>query len=190
MNPQNILNVMNRTGKKKWENYQGVCYEGKVIIEGKRNMYERFNLLDKNDIIDKTIIDFGCNIGMNCQLSIEAGAKKAVGLEYEDHLVDLAIQINHLFGDRDCEFYQFDLSKPLNLGKFDTGYVFAIEHHVGDNGVLVGNILKNVEKVVYFETHTNKHYRRIPREIENVFSKVEFIGYTEKKKRHLYRCEV
>lgn len=183
---QNIEEIFNKYDGK-WKNYQPVYFKGRLLKTGYRDLNERFNLIDPVDLKGKSVIEFGCNIGMNCQLSVENGATKAVGFDNEMHLIEIALDLNSFF-KRNCEFYRMDLSRPLDFGKFDTGFMFAIDSHVKNNKELSTSILTNVTNVLYFETHASKRSRKIPKEISDIFSQVILLGTTCNKRRDFYKC--
>ena len=179
--------VYTGTQKRRWAGYQEVCHKGQVLYPGMRDIYERFSLIDLADLKGRMVLDFGCNIGMNCQIAIEFGAIQALGVDYEDYLIETAIQLNTLY-KTNCHFAQVDLSRPMETKGFDTGFVFAINHHVKNDQMLAENIKKNIKNVVYFETHMNKRFLCIPEEIEALFKQVDLIGKTDKHRRNFYRC--
>lgn len=173
--------------KKKWMDYQTICSNSHTMYKGQRDIYERLNLIYKEDLQGKSIIDFGCNIGMNCQIAIELGAIKATGVDVYSHLIEVANKVNTLYGN-DCSFIQADLAKPVKLEKADTGFVFALNVHVNNDEMLAQNIKNNIKDVVYFETHTNKKFRNLPPKVEEIFKTVKLIGKTHKEQRNFYRC--
>ncbi len=142
-------------------------------------------MIDSKDIEGKSIIDLGCNIGSTSFLAIEKGAKEIYGIEYDKNIATCAIRINVAFKYA-CEFMQYDLSKKIKFNKiFDTGFCFSIDKHINANNILAENIVKNVNNVLYYETHSNSN---IPIEIMSIVKSVEYRGKVgPRKDRRFYK---
>ncbi len=174
----------------KWTDYQLVKWDGKLILNGIReNLEERFSLIDLNDIQGKKIIDFGCNIGMNCQWAFNNGAIKAVGFDYTAKCIKMAKIVNRHFGNK-CEFHTADLCKSIPYNDvFDVGFIFAIHAHLTNQELFTKELKRLVNNVVYFESHMFKTEREMPDWLMDIFSEVKFLGMTEKV-RKFYRCVI
>jgi len=167
--------------------YQSINFQGHAILKGRRNdIEERMSLIKGEDLIGKSVVDFGCNLGMSLLPVFDRGITDALGIEVNKKIITGAIRLNVLFA-LPIRYLCHDLSLPLYLNKkYHTGFVFSVDQHVKNNAMLANNIKNNVSDVVYFETHQN---RNIPIEIKEIFNEVEFISSTSDN-RHLYRCNM
>lgn len=181
-----LKNEIDKFGTKKNIPYQTIIINGEEIVKGRRNdISERLDYVDSSDIVNKTLIDFGCNTGINCLLFIEKGGEFAKGIEISPRLATTAIKLNTLLG-YNCYYEIKNLSKVINFKtKYDTGFIFSVDKHVKNNKNLAINILNSVKKTAYFETHDNSE---MPKEIKNIFKSVNYLGKTFKGKRKIYKC--
>jgi 2-polyprenyl-3-methyl-5-hydroxy-6-metoxy-1,4-benzoquinol methylase len=167
--------------------YQAINFQGRNILKGRRNdIEERISLIKDIDLLGKSVIDFGCNLGMSLLPIFDRGATDALGVEINKKIITGAIRLNVLFA-LPIQYHCHNLALPLHLDKkYHTGFVFSIDQHVKNNAVLANNIKNNVSDVVYFETHQNSS---IPTEIKEIFDQIDLISKTTDN-RHLYRCNI
>lgn len=167
--------------------YQSVIYKGDVIVEGRRDdLSERFAMISSLDIIGKSVIDFGSNLGMGLVQSHEMGAKYVLGVEKEAPIAKSAIRLAVMMG-YPLRTIVGDLSQPINLEtKFDTGFCFSINEHVGNDDNLIANILNSGISVLYFECHET---RPLPEFISKEFDTCEYLGKVSGS-RKMYRLEL
>lgn len=166
--------------------YQSIVIKDKVLVEGRRkDIRKRFNYILKEDIVNKTLIDCGCNTGINCLMFLEKGGKFAQGIDISPRLLTSAIRLNSLVG-LNCHYKRMDFSllQTPPLKKYDTGFVFSIDFYLKDSCILAQNILNYIDTCVYFETHRGEG---IPKEVEAIFSNIDFLGQISKE-RKIYRC--
>jgi hypothetical protein len=167
--------------------YQSINFQGRNILKGRRNdIEERISLIKDIDLLGRSVIDFGCNLGMSLLPIFDRGATDALGVEINKKIITGAIRLNVLFA-LPIQYHCYNLALPLHLDKkYHTGFVFSIDQHVKNNAVLAKNIKNNVSDVVYFETHQNSS---IPIEIKEIFNEIDLISKTTDN-RHLYRCKI
>jgi 2-polyprenyl-3-methyl-5-hydroxy-6-metoxy-1,4-benzoquinol methylase len=167
--------------------YQTINFRGDTILTGRRNDIEdRISLIDNSDLVGKSVIDFGCNLGMSLLPIFDRGATEAIGIEINKKIISSAIKLNVLFG-LPIRYICHDLAEPLLLDrKYHTGFVFSVDQHVKNNRILADNIKRSVSNTVYFETHQRK---KMPVEMEELFNQIDQIS-TTKDGRVLYRCKL
>lgn len=165
--------------------YQSVTAEDGTLIEGRRtDIEERSRMIDPEDVRGRTVVDFGCNLGMALHCVARHGFREAVGVESSRAITLAAIRLNVVFA-RPIRFRLHDLAQPLDLGcRHDTGFAFSIDRHVKDDAALADNLRRNVSRVVYFETHANDD---IPPPIASIFRQIDFRGDTFAGRR-LFKC--
>ncbi len=183
-----LQNTIDKFGTKNNMPDQTITIKGQQIIKGRRDdILERFDYIKTSDIVDKTLVDFGCNTGINCLLFIEKGGSYAKGFEISPGLATAAIRLNVLVG-YNCHYEIKNLSSIVNSKiKYDTGFVFSVDKHIKNNKNLAINIVQNIKKTVYFETHDNSI---MPKEIQNIFKDIVYLGRTFNGKRKIYRCSL
>jgi 2-polyprenyl-3-methyl-5-hydroxy-6-metoxy-1,4-benzoquinol methylase len=167
--------------------YQSINFQGHNILKGRRNdIEERISLIKDIDLQGKSVVDFGCNLGMSLLPIFDRGATDALGVEVNKKIITGAIRLNVLFA-LPIKYHCHDLALPLHIDKkYHTGFVFSVDQHVKNNAALANNIKNNVSDVVYFETHQNGS---IPLEIKEIFDQIDLISST-KDNRYLYRCTI
>lgn len=160
--------------------YQSIYIDKHVIRNGRRDdIYDRLNILPKEILEQKTVLDVGCNIGMNAIGAFKSGARKVVGLEASKMLVNFATRFAVL--DEcypDVEFRQFDMDRDLlpNDEKYDVAFILSIYLHLKKPQGLVEMVRKNVESVVILEGHPNTELNDYKDFLDAVqFSKTEKI---------------
>jgi len=161
--------------------YQSIYIDKKIIRKGRRDdIYERLGLLPENILKQKTVLDVGCNIGMNAIASFKLGARKVVGLEISKKMVDFATRFA-IFDEcyPDVSFRQFNVDRdhlPKDE-KYDIAFMLSIHHHLKNPHALAEIARKSVEKIVVFEGHPNTKLSDYKDFLDLVkFSKIDKIG--------------
>ena len=176
--------------------YQSLFLHGEEIIPGRRrDLNERLDKLDPDDLRDKAVLDLGCNIGMNCFLASERGARAATGIDLPA-FAHTATRLNAVY-EAPCRFLARDLSREVTgLGHHDTVLAFAIIGHVGSAEGLLRTIGNVNAKTVYIESHCDIQEQGELNALlsAGLFRSVEFRGYgldnvaRNERTRRLYRC--
>jgi len=184
--------------KRKNMPYQSV-FDGEThLVKGRRpDVLERIRMLDEKDLQNKSILDLGCNIGSNCYLAVQFGARCAVGIDCSPQLINAAVKLNSYFA-LPCIFAVHDLNRELNgIEPADTVFCFSLVSHLKDRSELVQTILKKTKSILYFEGHQNTKQNDYDYLLNrDYFSSIELLGYTrdgihnEKKTRPLFRCTI
>ncbi|WP_254511232.1 methyltransferase domain-containing protein [Anatilimnocola floriformis] len=175
--------------------YQSIFHQGKELLEGRRkDVAERMKMIRPADLQGKSVIDFGCNLGMSCYLAAERGAREVLGIEGSKNIATAAIRLNALFA-APCSFRQHDLGIETTTGKFDTVFCFSIINHVQDKEAFVRTIDQALGGVMYFEGHANTTQHNYDYLLNDQrFSQMELLGYTQdgihktSASRPLWRC--
>ena len=156
--------------------YQSIYRNGEILLNGRRtDLYERIEMIDMNDLENKSVVDFGCNLGMSLAIACEKGALDCLGLEMSNKIVTTAIRINIIL-KHPIRFQCADLSINKKFEKkFDTVFAFSIDKHINNDKILASNILNTSAKVLYFETHSNSD---IPAQIKKISRKISLKGKT------------
>lgn len=173
------------------EIYQSIYLNEREIVKGVRqDAIQRLHRVRPEDIRGKRILDLGCNNGHPTLLTIEFGAREAVGVEKEEKLVDYALTINTLYG-YSCDFVHHDLDTPFDGGKFDTLFCFSVymwTHLLP----LIQTIHNAGANVMYFEGHgqtaSEIKDRRKYSGVLDLYKYVEFLGWNQVN-RAFFRCE-
>jgi len=139
--------------------YQSIFINRKIVRNGRRDdIYDRLDLLPRDILKQKTILDVGCNIGMNAIGAFKSGARKVVGLEASKMMVNFATRFA-VFNDcyPDVEFRQFNVDRDMlpNDEKYDVAFMLSIHHHLKNQHMLAEIVKKNVVEAVIFEGHPN-----------------------------------
>ena len=156
--------------------YQSIYRGGEILLNGRRtDLYERIEMMDLDDLENKSVVDFGCNLGMSLAIACEKGALDCLGLEMSSKIVTSAIRINVIL-KHPIRFQCADLSINKKFRKkYDTVFAFSIDKHVKNDKILASNILNTSAKVLYLETHSNSD---IPNEIKKISKKINLKGKT------------
>ncbi len=168
--------------------YQSLFLNEKEILTGRRrDILDRMKLMYRGDLENKTVLDMGCNIGSSTLLAKQFGATDVVGVDVSPKIITTAIRLNVALFCLPCKFTYKSFAEVTNIGTFDTGFVFSLDAHVKNDAVLAQNIKQNIKSVVYFECHRGHD---MPEQIRSIFSKIDFIGYTDTLRRKFYRCQL
>jgi hypothetical protein len=178
--------------------YQSIYLNGEELIQGRRtDLNERLDKVRSGDLLDKSVLDLGCNIGVNCFLAVDRGARSATGIDLIP-FVTAATRLNGYY-DRPCRFQARDLNDEVaEIGEYDTVFVFALVGHLNGVGGLLGTIRNARPRAVYIETHCDLQPQGDLHQLlgSSMFSNVVFLGHSRdnvvrpQQTRHLYRCEV
>lgn len=137
--------------------YQSIYLDRQIVREGRRqDIYERLDMLPDGFLTGKSVIDLGCNIGMNAIGICQAGAAHVVGLEVNRQLVDYATRFAIFDGCHpQVRFEQFDLDKDRldNTKQFDIAFMLSVHHHLKRPENLATIAQANVNDAVVFEGH-------------------------------------
>jgi SAM-dependent methyltransferase len=177
--------------------YQSIYDRGTERIAGRRDdIYQRIQQVEAADLEGKSVLDLGCNIGMNCYLAAERGAARVLGVEASPRIASAAVRLNAYFA-APCEFLVHDLNSPLDAGPFDTVFCFSLWDHLKSTDALVESIRRSVKKTLYFEGHAGSSRANYRTLLDGgLFSHIALIGYghdgihTDKRTRPFFRCEV
>ncbi len=178
--------------------YQSIFDGPRELVRGRRpDVLERIKMLDENDLRDKTVMELGCNIGSNCYLAAQFGAKSVVGVDYSHRLITAAVRLNSYFA-LPCSFIVHDLNTELTeIVPVDTVFCFSLANHLQNKSGLVATILKNTKHTLYFEGHSKTRQGDYDYLLnKSNFSNIELLGYTrdgihtKKRTRPLFRCEI
>ena len=133
---------------------------------GERYNFDRMAMLAMNcDFYDKAVIDLGCNSGWFLSQVAELGAKKIVGVDFEQQgvmgqsiryakaLAAYSQNAIHIV-DQNLETVDIGwLAYNHKLEAFDAAIVFSVLHHISDKRRLMENIFDNTREVVFYEDH-------------------------------------
>ena len=178
--------------------YQSIYVNGEIVICGRRpDLHQRLDKVRPEDLRGKAVLDLSCNIGMNCFLAVERGARLAVGIDLGP-LTRAAARLNGFY-NLACRFLAHDLNDEVtDIGEYDTVFVFALIGHLDRVEGLLRTIRHVAPKTVYVETHCTIQPQGDLDGIlqSSMFRSVEFLGHCRdnvarsEQSRRLYRCEV
>ena len=90
------------------------------------------------DLKDKTILDLGCGFGEHCKRFVESGAKKVVGIDISEKMLEIAKQEN---ADSKITYINMPMENISQLKeKFDVVISSLAFHYVEDFAGVVKNI--------------------------------------------------
>lgn len=88
----------------------------------------------------KTVLDLGCGCGYNCNDFIESGAKRVLGIDISEKMLDTA---KEKFSHPDIEYRKMSMTEISSLDmKFDLVYSSLAFHYVEDFKKLMDDIYK------------------------------------------------
>jgi len=179
--------------------YQSIVHGGHVLVEGRRlDMIDRVSRLRLEDLAGKRVLDLGCNIGMNCQLAHEQGARETTGFDSSADLIHAALTLNCYFRTSSC-FYVHDLERCFGKNvAADTALCFALVGHLRSVKGIKATLRAAGVSVLYVETHCEVQSQGAIEELlaPGTVRRTEFLGFTRddivraKSTRRLYRCEM
>lgn len=153
--------------------------------------------MDMADLVDKRVLDLGCNIGMNCILAAEYGARRVLGLDLAPFAA--AGRRLNLFFDAACRFEAQDLNvAPKEFEAFDTVFLFAVLGHLKTFDGIVSILKSSGAKTVYVEAHCDIQDRGQTQAFLNLplFEVITPLGLNfdntvrKTQSRQFYRCRM
>ena len=164
---------------KHWSDYQEIYLKGKKIKGGERND-KRISMFNWNEFKGRDVLDIGCNSGMFALEAKRRGARRVVGVEKEDCILngrEIAEKEN-----LDVEFWQLDMESVefrRYCPKFDIVIFLSMYGYLKKDPTEYLNWLDlKTRRVMYFETNANgKHKQQIEVLKENTsFGEYQYIG--------------
>ena len=124
-------------------------YDNQTFFEGYKKIRENeanannlfeipalFSLMP--DLKDKTILDLGCGFGEHCKRFVESGAKKVIGIDISEKMLEIARQEN---ADSKITYINMPMENISKLNeKFDIVISSLAFHYVEDFTGVVKNI--------------------------------------------------
>ena len=124
-------------------------YDNETFFEGYKKIRE--NKINANnlfeipalfsmmpDLKDKTILDLGCGFGEHCKRFVESGAKKVIGIDISEKMLEIAKEEN---SDSKITYINMPMENISQLNeKFDIVVSSLAFHYVEDFSGVVKNI--------------------------------------------------
>jgi 2-polyprenyl-3-methyl-5-hydroxy-6-metoxy-1,4-benzoquinol methylase len=177
--------------------YQSI-FDGEVeLVRGRRpDVLERIRMLDPGDLAGASILELGCNIGVNSFLAAQHGAASVRGLELSPRIATAAIRLNSYFA-LPCRFQVADLNLPVaGMEPCDTVLCFSVVAHLAETAAITQTIRQLTRRVLYFEGHAGTQLGADEYVLnKDLFASIELAGYgsdgvhTDQRTRPLFRCE-
>ena len=133
---------------------------------GERYNFDRMAMMVMNfDFYGKTVVDLGCNSGWFLFQIASLGAKKIVGVDYEQFgVMGQSVRYAKAFAaylqagihveDQNLETVELDwLAHNVGAKNFDAALVLSVLHHIRDKERLMQNLFDNTREVVFYEDH-------------------------------------
>lgn len=101
----------------------------------RRGLYERvrLTLAELEDLTGRTVLDVGCGSGRNSVLFAEAGARRVVGIDFSERMIELAVAFSRNRGAASrCEFIKADFLECSFEEKFDVVVALGVFDYVAD----------------------------------------------------------
>lgn len=155
-------------------------------VAGQRDNEQRFEMLDY-DFTGKTVLDIGCNAGMDAVLASRAEAKRVLATDLP-HVADVAWEVANWLGAWNVDFVGLKLPQQATEigGPFDVVLSLSVQRQIGYSKWLVDLC----DGVLFFEGHVPDKERTYRETLERDFKTVEFLGMTrDHGPRPLFRCE-
>jgi len=144
------------TGSKEMP-YQSAYLNRQIVRQGRRDdIYERLDALPAGFLQGKTVVDVGCNIGMNAIGARKCGATKVLGLEVSKRMANYATRFAVFDGCYpSVSFLPFVANvDQLPAGeRYDVAFMLSIHNHLEHPGNLAEIVRRNVVEAVVFEGH-------------------------------------
>ena len=140
-------------------------YDNKTFFEGYKKLRENevnannlfeipalFSMMP--DLKDKTILDLGCGFGEHCKRFVESGAKKVIGIDISEKMLEIARQEN---ADSKITYINMPMENISKLNdKFDIVISSLAFHYVEDFSGVVKNIFDLLnEKGIFLFSQEN-----------------------------------
>jgi SAM-dependent methyltransferase len=88
-------------------------------------------LILPSDLSDKSILDVGCRYGFFSFEAAKRGARRVLGVDFDDDALRKAEKLNEVIGT-DVEFRKLDITKQTINEKFDLVLCLNVLHHLPD----------------------------------------------------------
>lgn len=171
----NLINTYAAYGSKE-ESYQAV---EELNVPGQRNMEHRLEIMgiDDIDFKGKTVLDLGCTAGIFCHDALKRGAKRVVGIDLWNELLEGQRELANYLGHWNIDFYRLDLrNEPCKnikeitgMNSFDIIYFLSMVQHTGFPEY-IGELCN---EAFLFEGHVAMHHWMFEDDLKKHFSKVE-----------------
>jgi len=168
-------------------------------IPGSRKIVARIANLKLKTLPFKgtNVLDAGCNLGAFSRYSIDAGARRVIGI---DKIGQLTFEVNNLLGYWNLDIVTEDIleyvarnhkSNPRGF-KFDIVFLMAVQNYLGGIEVALKAITPVAKNLIIVESHggeSREVYEKIF--VKFNFTKVEYLGYVQdpqiRHQWHLYK---
>ncbi|MDB4582895.1 class I SAM-dependent methyltransferase, partial [Draconibacterium sp.] len=159
--------------------YQSVYVNRTVVRPGRRDdIYDRLGMLPSELLKQKSVLDVGCNIGMNAIGAIKSGASRVVGLEVSLEMANYATRFA-IFDDcyKDVEFREFNVDEEILPASemYDVAFMLSVHNHLQRPEALAKIAKNHVEHAVVFECHPDT-------ELEDYKDFIDAGGFSKKEK--------
>lgn len=169
-------------------------YQSAFGLPSQRDMEHRVRMmkLDEIDFTGKTVLDFGCSLGLFCQDALKRGAKRAVGVERRVQATDIAYEVANWHGYWNVDFLCLRLpgdrgriERMTGLAPFDIVLALSVDRQIGYDLWMA----EMCDDVFYLEGHVPDREHTYRERLEADFSEVEYLGMTrDHGPRPLFRC--
>ena len=159
----------------------------------------RFNKLKKEDFYKQSVLDIGCNSGQLSRYLIDIGARKVLGIDFDNGAVAGA---RHLSKDyKNITYLTDDIDNYMlytNLDFYDCGIIYSVigtkelENRYG----MLSKVSRKILKTMYITGHhrvfkKDELFESIIKYTD--FTSIEYLGEiydkeTDKKSRSIFRC--
>ena len=178
-----------------FDTYQSLPLVG---LRGERTL-ARFDLMDIERLRDQVVMDFGCNVGGASLKAVQAGARRAVGVEGMPDTHALASEIGDAVGFENLSYLNVNFNDPhfdkqideAAPGKVDYAFFFSVYRtkELIQRERLFRYIIAKTQKGIFFEGHADPRIDT-PEYHEWLFDcfdlRGEFLGFSEGNLRPLY----
>ena len=151
----------------------------------------RLDMIDYSLFKNETVLDIGCNNGYFVRRAIEAGARRAVGVDKSDCILGA----RKLAKGKE-EFWQTNVDSPefrRFCPKFDIVLLLSVITHLRDKEEFLDWLDSRIRFRLIFESNhgepNKKHIELVRKHI--YFDKVEYLGASDipEKPHYLWMCE-
>jgi glycosyltransferase involved in cell wall biosynthesis len=173
-----IVNYVRRLPlENKTHGFAGVPYQS-IDGVGERDCEGRWRVM-KPDVRGRRVIDLGCNLGWFVRRSLEEGASEAVGLDFDQAVVESARALGP------GAYRVHDLEKdPRPAGNYDVAFALSVLQHIKNPDDVLAWLLENADEI-YIE----QPYRFISDFMAETLKDADFLGESERG-RPIYRLKV